>query len=401
MSKLRFIRPQAAELARRLRGPRRFLQVVAGPRQVGKTTLVRQVLERIDRATVLASADEPALRDRVWIEQQWEAARLLAKQSGRGGAILALDEIQKIPGWSESVKRLWDEDAARRLPLKVVLLGSAPLLVQHGLGESLAGRFEVLRLPHWSFAEMRDAFGWPLERYLFFGGYPGAAPLAREAARHARYVKDALIETTIARDVLLLTRVDKPALLRQLFELACAYSGRELSYQKMLGQLQDAGNTTTLAHYLELLAAAGMVVGLQKYAGDRARRRGSSPKLQVLNTALLTAQSGLTPREARGDAEFWGQLVESAVGAHLANAAATGACELFYWRDGDREVDFVVRARRRLVAIEVKSVGRRRALHGLATFDAAFHPDRKLLVGADGIALDEFLTRPVEHWLRR
>ncbi len=248
---------------------------------------------------------------------------------------------------------------------------------------------------------MREAFGWSLDRYLYFGGYPGAAPLVREPRRWARYVNDALVETTISRDVLLLTRVDKPALLRQLFELACAYSGQQLAYQKMLGQLQDAGNTTTLAHYLELLASAGLVAGLQKFAGDRARRRASSPKLQVLNTALLTAPSGLTPREARADAEFWGHLVESAVGAHLANAAATGACELFYWREGDREVDFVVRAGRRVVAIEVKSTRRRGRLSGLEAFRAAFRPDRTLLVGGDGIPLESFLERPVEHWVRR
>jgi predicted AAA+ superfamily ATPase len=396
-----FTRPQGRELARRLAGPRRFLQVVAGPRQVGKTTLVRQVLAGLRLATLQASADEPALRGRVWIEQQWEAARLLARESGRRGAVLALDEVQKVPGWSETVKRLWDEDGARRVPLKVVLLGSAPLLIQRGLGESLAGRFEVLPLPHWSLLEMREAFGWPLERYLFFGGYPGAAPLAREPRRWARYVKDALVETTISRDVLLLTRVDKPALLRQLFELACTYSGQELSYQKMLGQLQDAGNTTTLAHYLELLAAAGMVTGLQKFAGDRARRRASSPKLQVLNTALLTAQAGLSPGEARADPAFRGRLVESAVGAHLANAAATGACELFYWRDGDLEVDFVVRAGRSVTAIEVKSGRRRGRLSGLEAFSAAFHPDRTLLVGGDGIPLESFLERPVELWVRR
>lgn len=396
-----FARPHGRDLARRLDGPRRFLQVVAGPRQVGKTTLVRQVLAELRLPAVQVSADEPSLRGRGWIEQQWEAARLLAKESGRRGAVLSLDEVHKVPGWSETVKRLWDEDSARSLPVKVVLMGSAPLLIQRGLDESLAGRFEVLRLPHWSLLEMREAFGWPLERYLFFGGYPGAAPLVRAPRRWARYLKDALVETTISRDVLLLTRVDKPALLRQLFELACSYSGQELSYQKMLCQLQDAGNTTTLAHYLELLAAAGMVTGLQKFAADRARRRASSPKLQVLNTALLTAQSGLTPREARADPEFWGRVVESAVGAHLANAAATGLCELFYWREGDLEVDFVVRAGRRVTAIEVKSGRRRGRLPGVEAFDLAFRPDRKLLVGGDGIPLESFLERPVEHWVRR
>ena len=238
--------------------------------------------------------------------------------------MLVLDEIQKVPGWSEAVKRLWDEDTRLRRALKVVILGSAPLLVQRGLAESLAGRFEVLQLQHWSFAEMREAFGWSLDTYLFYGGYPGAAPLVGEPSRWARYVLDSLVETTIARDVLLLSRVDKPALLRRLFELGCRYSGQILSYTRMLGQLQDAGNTTTLAHYLDLLAAAGMLEGLQKYAGAAVRQRGSSPKLQVLNTALMTAPMGLALEEARADRELWGQLVESAVGAHLANAAAAG-----------------------------------------------------------------------------
>ena len=395
-----FRRDHAAVLAARLGEPRRFLQVVAGPRQVGKTTLVQQVLEESDRPCVFVSADEPALRDAAWLAAQWERARLLAKDTGRAGAVLALDEVQKLPGWSESVKRLWDEDTRARLPLRVVLLGSAPLLVQRGLAESLAGRFEILHLPHWSFAEMRTAFGCSLEQYLYFGGYPGAAPLMDDAQRWRRYLLDALIETTISRDVLLLTRVDKPALLRRLFELGCRYSGQVLSYTKMLGQLHDAGNTTTLAHYLELLAGAGMLTGLPKYAGAAVRSRGSSPKLQVFNTALLTAQSGLTPVEARADHEFWGRLTESAVGAHLANAAACGVCELFYWRDGNREVDFVLRAGRRLVAIEVKS-GRAPVAHsGLAAFSEAFKPKRSLLVGGDGIAVEEFLSRPVADWLQ-
>jgi predicted AAA+ superfamily ATPase len=284
--------------------------------------------------------------------------------------------------------------------LKTVLLGSAPLLIARGLTESLAGRFELLHLPHWTFAEMRDAFGWSLDQYVFHGGYPGAAPLIGEPRRWARYVLDALVETSISRDVLLLTRVDKPALLRRLFELACRYSGQVLSYTKMLGPLQDAGNTTTLAHYLDLLAAAGMVTGLPKYAGDAARSRGSSPKLQVYNTALMTAGSGLTLPEVRSEPELWGRLVESSVGAHLANAAAARACELFYWRDRNQEVDFVVKSGRRLVAIEVKS-GRAPHTHpGIAAFAAAFRPQRSLLIGADGIAVEEFLARPVSHWVQ-
>lgn len=395
----RFERGQAVVLAARLTEPRRFLQVVAGARQVGKTTLVGQVLARLARPHVFVSADDPAAGDTAWLAAQWERGRLAAAEGGTSGAVLVLDEVQKIPRWPEAVKRLWDEDSRARRRLKVVLLGSAPLVMQQGMTESLAGRFEVLHLPHWSYAEMQEAFGYSLDDYLYFGGYPGAAPLIHDPPRWKRYLRDSLIETTIARDVLLMTRVDKPALLRRLFELGCRYSGQVLSYTKMLGQLQDAGNATTLAHHLELLAAAGMLTGLQKYAGASVRQRGSSPKLQVLNTALMTAQSGLSPEEARSDREFRGRLVESAVGAHLANAAASGICELFYWRERSQEVDFVVRAGRTVLAIEVKSGRTPHAFSGLAAFTDAFAPRRTLLVGTSGVPLEEFLGRPVEHWL--
>lgn len=393
-----FQREYGAVLAARMAEPRRFLQVVAGPRQVGKTTLVTQVLAQIGRPNIFVSADEPALRDGAWLAAQWERARLLAKESGDQGAVLALDEVQKIPNWSEAVKRLWDEDSRDGLPLRVLLLGSAPLLVQQGLSESLAGRFEILHIPHWSLAEMREAFGFTLDQFLFFGGYPGAAPLASDPERWRRYLLDALIETTISRDVLLLTRVDKPVLLRRLFELGCRYSGQVLSYTKMLGQLQDAGNSTTLAHYLDLLAGAGMLTGLAKYSERAVRARGSSPKLQVLNTALLTSQSGFTPTDARADGEFWGRLTESAIGAHLANAAARGLCEVYYWREGNREVDFVMRSGRVVVGIEVKSGRAPRVHQGLAAFSEAFNPRRTLLVGGDGVPVEEFLLRPVTDW---
>jgi len=394
-----YTRLRAKLLAKRLEEPRRFIQVVTGPRQVGKTTLVQQVLSASDVAFQYASADEPTLRGRQWIEEQWDAVRLLQRPEGAKGAVLALDEVQKIGGWSETVKRLWDEDSAAGRDLKVILLGSAPLLIQRGLTESLAGRFEILYLPHWTFSEMHSCFGWDLDTYLFYGGYPGAAPLITDPQRWSRYILDALIETTISRDVLLLTRVDKPALLRRLFDLACSYSGQILSYTKMLGQLQDAGNTTTLAHYLQLLSGAGMVTGLQKYCGSTVRQRGSSPKLQVLNTALMTAQLRLSMDEARSDRAFWGRLVESAVGAHLANAQSAGTCKVFYWREGNREVDFVVQAGRALTAIEVKSGRIRGTLAGMDAFNAAFTPTRKLLVGGDGIPIREFLEEPVEHWV--
>ncbi len=390
-------RIQAEVLQKRLAEPRRFIQVVAGPRQVGKTTMVDQVTHELSLPLTFVTADEPSLRGTDWITQQWEIARLSI--DGKKGAVLVLDEIQKIPQWSETVKRLWDEDTRAKRPLRVVVLGSAPLLIAQGLSESLAGRFETITMPHWSFSEMKRAFGWSIEQYLFYGGYPGAAPLIDEPERWQHYVLHSLIETSIARDVLLMTRVDKPALLRRLFDLACRYSGRELSYTKMLGQLQDAGNTVTLAHYLELLERAGLVCGLQKFAGDTARQRGSSPKLQVLNSALMSASSKRTLQEARTDPEFWGHLVESAVGAHLANASLMGICELFYWRDGRYEVDFVVSSKRRITAIEVKS-GPAPVYHsGTGAFVKQFTPSRSLLVGGDGIPIEDFLSKPVDHWI--
>jgi predicted AAA+ superfamily ATPase len=392
-----FERPQAAVLAARLAEPRRFIQVVAGPRQVGKTTLVHSVVEAGSAPHRYASADAPGLQPSAWLGQQWDAARIQAV--AQGGSVLVLDEIQKLPGWSADVKRLWDEDTRRRVPLKVVLLGSAPLLIARGLAESLAGRFEVVHLRHWSLAEMRAAFGWDWEQWVFFGGYPGVAPLIGDEARWAAYVNDALVETSISRDVLMLSRVDKPALMRRLFELGCRYSGQVLSFTKMLGTLQDAGNTVTLAHYLQLLDAAGMMTGLGKWAGDAAPLRGSSPKLQAYDNALVSATAGLRFGEVRSDPERWGRLVESAVGAHLAAAAATGACELFWWRDRDREVDFVARRGGRVTAIEVKSGRSPATFPGMAAFVDAFRPARTLLVGGQGIGIDEFLSVPAVNWL--
>ncbi len=387
------------ELLNRLKEKRRFLQVLAGPRQVGKTTLARQVMLATKLPAHYASADEPSLRDRTWIEQQWDLARLKAKE-GKTGALLVLDEVQKVSDWSNVVKLLWDADTHAGMPLKVVLLGSAPLLIQSGLTESLAGRFELIPVPHWSFGEMREAFGWNLEQYIFYGAYPGSAELIASPERWRRYVTDSLIETTLSRDILLMTRVDKPALLRRLFHLGCAYSGQILSYQKMLGQLTDAGNTVTLAHYLDLLQGAGMVAGLSKYAYGIMRQRGSSPKLQVLNTALMTAQDSRIITEARRDGDYWGRLVESSVGAHLLNTSFGSDIELTYWRERSQEVDFILRRGKTITAIEVKSGRRPEALPGMEAFSKQFKPKRKLLVGGQGIPLDEFLSKPAEHWLQ-
>src|SRR5712691_3633600 len=272
-------------ILRRVSGPRGFIQVLAGPRQAGKSTLARQILEATEVPSLFSSADDPAGQDREWLRGQWEDARRLARTAGPAGGLLVLDEIQKIPGWADLIKLLWDEDSASGVPLRVMVLGSAPLLVHRGLSDSLAGRFELVRLPHWSFQEMSQAFGASLDEHLFFGGYPGAFRLISDQDRWRAYILESLIETSISRDILMLTRVDKPALLGQLFRLSCDYSGQVLSFNKMLGQLQDAGNATTLSHYLQLLAGAGMVTGLSRYSGSKVRQRGSSPKLLVLNTA--------------------------------------------------------------------------------------------------------------------
>jgi hypothetical protein len=392
------IRSQAGVLRARLSEPRGRIQVIVGPRQVGKTTLVRWALQTCGLPAHYATSDDPGSLGDAWLAQQWEVGRQLARRAGQGGAVLALDELQKLQNWSEQLKRLWDEDTAKGTPLSVVVLGSSALLLQRGLTESLAGRFEVIRVPHWSFEEMHRAFTFSLEQYLVFGGYPGAALLVSDPARWARYVRDSLIETTLNLDVLQLTRVDKPVLLRRLFELACLNSGQELSYQKMLGQLHDAGNTVTLAHYLRLLEHAGMVRGLAKYTGEAIRQRASSPKLQVFNTALMAAMTGDAPEQTFGDPQQRGRLVESAVGAHLINAEAVGTCRVWYWRERSMEVDFVVECGNHLLAIEVKSGRRRTGLGGIAAFLRTYPRAKPLLVGADGIELDQFLLRPIESW---
>ena len=382
----------------RLKEKRRFIQVIAGPRQVGKTTSIQAVLKKLAAPSKYISADEPSLHDHIWLEQQWNEARLSLNQNKE--CVLVIDEIQKVPQWSEVVKRLWDEDTAAGRNLKVAALGSAPLLIQKGLSESLAGRFEIIRARHWSFQEMRDAFGWDVEQYVIFGGYPGAAPLVREPERWRQYVMDSLIETTISRDILALQRVDKPALLRQLFQLGCAYSGQIITYQKLVGQLQEAGNTTTLAHYLKLLENAGMLAGISKYAGQALRKRASSPKFQVLNTALLTAQTSKPAQEIRQDSQLWGRQVETAVGAHLFNSIIGTPLELYYWRERDREVDFVLKKDQDMVLVEVKSGRRKDALLGMDAFTKKFGPCRKLLVGGDGMAVEEFFLMQVEGFFR-
>jgi len=384
-------RVQKALLVKRMaEEPRRFIQVIAGPRQVGKTTLVRQFIDQCRIPVHFAAADLVPTFQSSWISQQWEAARLMLDRAEVKEAVLVIDEIQKIGNWSETVKKEWDADSASRRNLKVIILGSSRLLLQQGLTESLAGRFEVIPLAHWSYLEMQQAFGFTPEQYVWFGGYPGAAALIDDEERWARYVSDSLVEASISKDILMLSRVDKPALMKRLFELGCSYSGQILSYTKMLGQLQDAGNTTTLAHYLNLLDTAGLLAGLEKFSNQAVRIRASSPKFQVYNMALQSAQQPLTFGQVRENPEMWGRWVESAIGAHLLNYARTGQLKLLYWRQGNHEVDFVLEYKNEVIGLEIKT-GRSRALGGMEIFRRLFDPKKVLLIGNSGIPWQEFL----------
>ena len=420
---LEFERPQVATLVERLTESPRRIVAVFGPRQSGKTTAVKQALRRIpwpSRYRTTEEPDDPALAihfqsdeipsgasagsrqppDWQWVIRHWEAARREADDAakhGPGGFVLVLDEIQNVPQWSSVVKGLWDRDRFEDRPLHVVILGSAPMRIQSGLTESLVGRFERVQFDHWSFPEMKAAFDFDLDTYLFYGGYPGAGRLVSQPARWGEYIRHSVIQPSVERDLLAMTRIDKPALLKRLFDMSAQYSGQIVSYRKLQGHLQDAGNTTTLARYLDLLDIAGLVAGLPKFA-KAPHRRGFPPKLTVLNTALMAAASDYTFPEARADRAHWGRIVESAVGAHLLSARALGR-RFYYWREGDLEVDFVCRARPQLVGIEVKSGPFRGPHSGLDAFRAKFRGSRTLTVGEGGVSLAEFLSQPAESWL--
>lgn len=415
-----FQRDQVHTLQSRLQETPQFITIVTGPRQVGKTTLVRQALTSsqhyfvaVDQPTEISpftfgnfnpliTEVDGAPHDSAWLIRRWKEARQQVKtfQQTHPGQPFAfvLDEIQKVPRWSDTVKGLWDADRSKGLNMHVILLGSSPLLLQKGLTESLAGRYELMRVMHWSFLEMHQAFDFTLNEYIYFGGYPGAARLIRDEARWRNYVLGSLVQPSIDTDILQMTRVDKPALLKQLFELGASYSGQLLALGKVKGQLQDAGNETTLAGYLTLLSNAGLLTGLQKYHVGAARRRASAPKFNVLNTALMSSATPYTFAQAQADRSYWGRLVESTVGAHLWNTAELYE-EITYWRESPHEVDFVIADAVRLTAIEVKSAASSGKLSGLEEF-AKQHPRcNSLLVGAGGVALTEFLSCPLTHWL--
>ena len=402
---MNYIRKQYHTLKARIQEPRRFMQVLAGPRQVGKSTLVGQVLQDVPIPYSVEVADAVDPKDSDWIRRVWEGARTTITLHGETERLLVIDEIQKIDNWSEVVKREWDEDTRKHVNLKVVLLGSSRLLLKRGLTESLAGRFELIRLGHWSYQEMHDAFGVTLDEYIYFGGYPGAAHMIGNEKRWRKYIKDSLVAPSIEKDVLMTSNIYKPALMKQLFELGCGYSAEILSLTKLMGQLQDAGNVTTLASYLEILDQCALLTGLQKYANDDARKRGSIPKYQVYNNALLTAYKGRSFLTDRTDTTLWGRWVESTIGVHLLGMAEEADYQVYYWReparnkaDKDKEVDFIIVNDGEVTAIEVKS-GRRGMNSGLPVFVEAFHPRKSFVVGSGGVSLEDFLRCDIEALL--
>ena len=391
-----FKRQQATVLQSRIAEPRRFIQVIAGARQVGKSTMVKQVTQELTVPHLLTTAEEAPDKNPAWISYVWQQARQAIRLNNYPEFLLVIDEIHKLDNWSEVVKAEWDADTMRDVNLKVVLLGSSRLLIKDGLTESLAGRYEQIEMEHWSFGEMREAFGMSAEQYIYYGGYPGAATLLEDEKRWRKYMRDAIIEPAITKDVLTTKRVLKPALLRQLFQLGCAYSGELLSFNKILGQLQDAGNTSTLANYLQLLDESKLLCGLQQFAADDARKYKSVPKYQVYNSGLLSANNPLSFRDVYLSPAEWGKWVESAVGAYLVNHADRLEYKVYYWRHDSDEVDFILQRSRQLVAIEVKS-GRRKMNQGLTLFREQFHPTTELVVGGETMPIEQFLLMDIER----
>lgn len=375
----------------RLEESRKFIQVVMGARQIGKSTVVKQVLKDIAIPHQLFSADNVPATNNAWIANCWAAVRSLKESNGWESAVLVIDEIQKISNWSEVIKKEWDDDTFHDRNIKVLLLGSSRVLLEKGLSESLAGRFEEIRMSHWSYPEMRDSFGFTLDQYIYYGGYPGAASLIGDEDRFSQYIQSAIIEATINKDILMDTPISKPALLRQTFELGAAYSGELLSLNKMLGALQDAGNTATLAGYINLLGESGLLCGLQKYSIDTARRKASIPKFQVFNNALKMVYSPFTFEQSILDRKTWGRLFESGIGAYLVSLAFVHRFEVFYWRERSEEVDFILRKKGSVVAVEVKSNAEKRT-EGLERFRELFEPQTSFIVGDGGISAEDFLS---------
>ncbi|MFW5871341.1 MAG: ATP-binding protein [Verrucomicrobiota bacterium] len=380
-----FQRSEVRRIADNISSEMPVFQVITGPRQAGKTTAANQIMKRFPYESIYASADAPVPVGPEWIESQWLLAERKAEATSQP-VLLVLDEVQKANQWSEAIKSKWDR---KKHDIRLLILGSSALLIQKGLTESLAGRFFLNRFTHWSFEECKQAFGWSLEEWIYFGGYPGTAVFKEDVHQWKQYVNDSLIETVLSKDVLQLHPVTKPALLRNLFGLATTFPAQVLSYNKMLGQLQDAGNTTTLAHYLDILGTAYLVSGLELFSKGHVKKRGSSPKLILWNNALINGISLRSYEQTMEDRAFYGRLVENAVGAHLLNRLAGAPASITYWRKGSNEVDFVLNAGEQVVALEVKS-GRPDRTSGMDAFRKVYPKSRTLIVGSNGIPLEDF-----------
>lgn len=389
-------RRQFNELKSRIEEARNKIQVISGPRQVGKSTLVKQVLKEISIDFTFISADNVEKDNLYWINEVWETARQRMKLKKEREYLLVIDEVHKVNNWSEAVKKEWDDDTFNDVNIKVILLGSSRLLIKDGLTESLAGRYELIHMSHWSFKEMKEAFGMDLEHYIFFGGYPGGVGFINNEVRWRKYIKDSIVAPAIAHDILMTKTIYKPELMKQLFELGCTYSGEEIALTKLLGQLQDAGNITTLANYLSTLNESHLLCGLQKYANDNARKYNSVPKMMVYNTALLSSLYGLNYSQVFTNPKMWGRWVESAVGTHLLNMANELDYRIYYWRERNDEVDFILEYNRQCIAIEVKS-GRRITNTGVSVFKGKFNPIHTFIVGSGGIPLEEFLSSDLKY----
>ncbi len=380
--RLLILSPLQANLAR----PAHVLQMITGPRQVGKTTAIHQFLEEWPGPKLYATADQLTPPDAQWLAETWRQARKLKGKM----PLLVVDEIQKVSRWSEAVKMLHDEDVRTQEPLRVILLGSSALLLQRGMQESLAGRFQLTHCPHWSYSECRQAFGWTLDQFLFFGGYPGAVPFISDFPAWKDYIQNSLLETVIGRDIPAVHRIDHPALFRQTLALACRHPAQIISLQKLLGQLQDRGSINTLANYLDLIAGAYLVEPIRKYSPRAIRVRTSSPKLIARNNAIVTALRGVSFEETLRDRTFYGRLVENAVGAAFLNAGEI----IFYWSERDKEVDFIVQRGQDLLAVEV-TAGEGHPTPGLKTFLNRYPETKPVLIGgvhAD-LSVEQFLER--------
>lgn len=383
-------------LESRLKEDRPRIQIILGPRQVGKSWAIRDVLQGLSTPYVYALADDERPGQSVdWIMRYWHEAR--DKAQGGKRVVLVLDEIQKIKEWSTEVKRLWDEDTFEKRDICVVLLGSSSLTLQKGLSESLTGRFEIIWLMHWSYMECRDAFGFSLDDYIYFGGYPGGAKFISDQNRWKEYVSHSIIEPVLSKDIPLLTEVRNLTLLRNLFFLACDYASQELAYRKIQGQFTDVKSVITISNYQRMLEQTYLILGLQKWSGKAVLKRNSSPKWLPLNSGLISAVKNYSKDEAKRDTAYWGHLVESSVGAYLVNDGKIHQYEVYYWREDQHEVDFVLRKGDKLIGIEVKT-NFEKPERNFQLFSKRFPKARVMLVGHGGIKLEEFFTTPLERY---